>query len=223
MALCRPHPRRCPFFSDMCLEGGSQAQVFVMSSLGSFWFNCSLLLFHAVLLSNSNGLVTTVLPLSSSVQPTTPCQQLASISFTYSLHPPRTSSPVSCCMYKIQMLTTKGGAVDEVEGACMNGHGWPIPFIPVREREQPLSAAPHLTPFPQQTSVVRLGLMFPHSDLLELYSRSIFLLSLQNHQHYLHTFFAPYVISQLFYPSRAFSLKLRDATLLWSHIHSHIQ
>lgn len=47
-----------------CVEGRSQAWAFVMSSLGSFWFSCSSPLFHAALLSNSSGPVTTVLRLS---------------------------------------------------------------------------------------------------------------------------------------------------------------
>lgn len=95
----------------------------------------------------------------------------------------------------------------------MNGHSRPIPFIPVREWEQPFSYAPHLTPFPQQTSVIRLGLMFPYSHVLELYSRSGVLPSPQKHQHHsnLHTFLSPYVVSQLFCPSRAFALKHGDA------------
>lgn len=38
-----------------------------MSSLGSFWFSCSSLLFHAALLFNSSGPVTRVLPLSLSL------------------------------------------------------------------------------------------------------------------------------------------------------------
>lgn len=45
----------------------SRSWAFVMSSLGSFWFSCSSRLFHAALLSNSSGPVTTVLPLPLSL------------------------------------------------------------------------------------------------------------------------------------------------------------
>lgn len=84
----------------VCVEGGSQAQVFVMSSLGSFWFNCFLLLFHAVLLSNSSGPVTTVLPLSSSVHPLNnlcPFLLLFLTSYIYSLLMGASSSHFLSC------------------------------------------------------------------------------------------------------------------------------
>lgn len=130
----------------VCAEDRSQARVFVMSSLGSFWFNGSSLLFHAVLLSNSSGLVTTVLPPSfSTFFLPTHVHFLYFSSHRLSLlsswqRPLLTCPPVSCTC-KIKWGPLREG--EAVEGACMNGHYWPIPFIPVRKGNSP--KALHLT------------------------------------------------------------------------------
>lgn len=156
--MCQKKPRtvRYPFFSDtcarvcVCVESRSQAWVFVMSSLGSFWFNCSSPLFHAVLLSNSSGLVTTVLPPSFSTSSLPARVHFLYFSVTSSVHSllmGASSSPVVTC--KIQMLTIERGGR---RGRSM--HEWPLRAHTIhssQDREQPLSAAPRLTPFPPQT------------------------------------------------------------------------
>lgn len=158
--MCQKQPRtvRYPFFSDtcarmcacVCVEGRSQAWVFVMSSLGSFWFNCSSPLFHAVLLSNSSGLVTTVLSPSFSTS-----SLHTRVHFFYFLVTPSVhsllmgASSSAVVTRKIQMLTIERGGS---RGRSM--HEWPLLAHTIhssQEREQPLSAAPRLTPVPPQT------------------------------------------------------------------------
>lgn len=191
-----------------------------MSSQGSFWFNCSSLLFHAVLLSNSSGPVTTVLPLSSSIQP----PQTTCVHFFYvsSLHlsvlclwvrPPCTSAPVSCCMYKIQMLTSerRGGGRG---GRSM--HEWPWPAHTIHSSQGKGTALERCTSLDSFPSADLCGTTGPDVSTLTLENYTVdpsFFLSLQKHQHHsnLHTFLSPYVISQVFYPSCAFALKLGDA------------